>query len=573
MIAGECWLSEIKREKMTKKTKRSPDFADQPRRQRFISLLTLRILTINILTLLIPIGGVLYLDDYREALIASEMAALESQGLTLAAALGAGAVDTGPFGLPALDHSRAIQVVLRIGDALEGRARLFDDDGNMLVDTELRQDGGSVLRSTLPPLDDSSKWAQWVEKFWTQWALMVQDFLTPFYDLPPYREKPIQRGEDFDEVAAALYGERAAMLRSNGDSGMILSVAIPVQRYKQVVGALMISRPGASVTAALGKVRGNILAIFAVALVATVLLSFYLAGTIARPLNRLAAAADRLRNDHDRRTAIPDFGSRGDEIGELSRSFRAMTTALWQRMDAIENFAADVAHEIKNPLTSLRSAVELVTDIKDVKKRRQLLGVIAQDIQRIDRLITDISEASRVDAELSRARRHMVDLGEMLTTLVDTIGDTTSPSIVIRRGKGDHRVMGLPGRLGQVWMNVITNAQSFSPPGGEIIITIDRQKVSGTDWVTVTVDDQGPGVPQESADRIFERFYQERPESEAFGNNSGLGLSIARQVIEAHSGTIKATNRVNDAGIILGARFTIRLPPAIGQAAFRSRSH
>ena len=556
---------------MTKKTSLSADFSDRPRRQRLISLLTLRILTINILTLLIPIGGVLYLDDYQEALIASEVAALESQGLTLAAALGAGAVDTGPFGLPALDHSRAIQVMLRIGDALEGRARLFDDEGNMLVDTELRQDGGSVLRSALPPLDDSSKWEKWVEEFWAQWTRMSRDFLTPFYDLPLYREKPIQRGEDFDEVTVALYGERAAMLRSSGDGGMILSVAVPVQRYKQVVGALMISRPGAAVREALGKVRGNILAIFAVALVATVLLSFYLARTIARPLNRLAKAADQLRNDHNRRAMIPDFGSRGDEIGELSRSFRAMTMALWQRMDAIENFAADVAHEIKNPLTSLRSAVELFTNIKDVKKRRQLFGVIAQDIQRIDRLITDISEASRVDAELSRAERHLIDLDAMLTTLIDTIRDPANPTIVIRRGKGDHRVRGLQGRLGQVWMNVITNAQSFSPPGGEIIVTVDRQKVSGTVWVTVMVDDQGPGIPKESADRIFERFYQERPESEAFGNNSGLGLSIARQIVEAHGGTITATNRVDQGGKILGARFTIRLPSASGQTAFRSR--
>ncbi len=547
-----------------------PVFSDRPRRRRFISLLTLRILTINILTLLIPVGGVLYLDDYREALIASEMAALENQGLALAAALGAGAVVAGPFGLPNLNYSLATQVVWRIGDALEGRARLFDNEGNMLVDTAFKQDGGLVLRSTLPPLDDSSGWGKWAEEFWSRLALLSQDFLTPFYDLPPYRENPIQRGEDFDEVTAALYGERAAILRSGEDGGMILSVAIPVQRYKKVVGALMISRSGLAITAALGKVRGNILAIFAVALVATILLSFYLAGTIARPLNRLAAAADQLRSDHNRRAVIPDFGRRGDEIGELSRSFRAMTAALWQRMDAIEHFAADVAHEIKNPLTSLRSAVELVTDIKDARKRRRLLAVIAQDVQRIDRLITDISEASRVDAELSRSARHPVDLGEMLTTLADTMTDTVpdavadGPPILVQRGPGDHTVMGLEGRLGQVWVNVITNAQSFSPPGGEIIITIDRQRVSGQNWVTVMVDDQGPGIPEDSFDRIFERFYQERPQSETFGNNSGLGLSIARQIIQAHGGTIAAVNRVDDTGTILGARLTVRLPPAAG---------
>jgi two-component system sensor histidine kinase ChvG len=351
---------------------------------------------------------------------------------------------------------------------------------------------------------------------------------------------------------------------------MVISVAVPVQRYRQVVGALMLSTGGEEVEAAMRAIRLDILQVFAVALGVTVLLSLYLAGTIARPINRLAAAAERVRAGRGRHVEIPDFTGRRDEIGNLSRDLRAMTDALWQRMDAIERFAADVAHEIKNPLTSLRSAVETVARVNDPGQQKQLMSIIVDDVHRLDRLISDISDASRLDAELSRDVLVAVDVREVLAALTEieraaATGD--GPTIELQLPDGaDLTVCASEGRLGQVYRNVIVNAQSFSPAAGRIGVRAERIAGGGGDVIVVSVEDEGPGIPEGNLESIFERFYSDRPikgpdgKVEKFGTHSGLGLSISRQIVEAANGRIWAENRRRADGAVCGARFIVELP-------------
>ncbi len=377
---------------------------------------------------------------------------------------------------------------------------------------------------------------------------------------PPYREPNSQHAGDYEEAKRALAGESGAMVRQGADGGLVLTVAVPVQRYRQVLGALMLSRSGAEITQAVREVRFDILKVFTIALAITVLLSIYLAGTIARPIRRLADAAERVRRGHGRHATIPDFTRRGDEVGDLSGALRDMTEALWQRMDAIERFAADVAHELKNPLSWMRSAVETVARLDDPEQQKKLIQIIVDDVQRLDRLISDISDASRLDAELSRAEGEPVDMGEMLETLVDVYRATAAPGGPVyefNRAAGQQlRVQGIERRLVQVFRNLISNAISFSPPGGVIRVRVWRESTA----VRATVSDQGPGIPDGKLEAIFDRFYSERPAGEKFGTHSGLGLSISKQVVNAHGGSVWAENRIDSGGHVIGARFVVELP-------------
>jgi len=378
--------------------------------------------------------------------------------------------------------------------------------------------------------------------------------------LPDYREGRVQTAADYPEVLRALAGESAGMGRNNPQGGLVLSSAVPVQRYRQVLGALMLSKDGSEIEAAVRDRRLDILYVFGVALAVTVLLSVYLARTIAHPVHRLAEAADRVRFGQGRKFEIPDFSRRNDEIGDLSQALRHMTESLWARLDAIEGFAADVAHEIKNPLTSLRSAVETVARVDDPAQQRQLMSIILDDVARLDRLISDISDASRLDAELSRAQTQPIDLAALLDGLAsahNTMRGEAGPQL--RLDVAHHRylvVNGIEDRLGQVLRNLIDNAITFSPPQGTIDLSLRRDGV----WVEISIADEGPGLPEDKLTAIFDRFYTERPKDEKFGTHSGLGLSISKQIVEAHGGTIRAENRVAADGRVRGARFVIRLP-------------
>ena len=359
----------------------------------------------------------------------------------------------------------------------------------------------------------------------------------------------------------ALIGNEERAVRRLSDGQLFLSVAVPVQRLRQVHGALLVSAVGDDIAQAVHAARLAILQAFLLALCVTILLSIFLAQTIARPLRRLAQAAERVRGRTARPAVIPDFSRRADEIGDLSAALAEMTRALQGRIDAIAGFAADVAHEIKNPLTSLRSALETFAGIGaatgDEDKRQRLLAVMQLDIRRLDRLITDISNASRLDAELARDAVERVDLAELLRTLVEvyqTAAEGSLPAIRLELPPGALLVSGVPDRLGQVVRNLVDNAISFSPPGGVVRIGAGRR----SEDLRIIVEDDGPGIPQDKLDAVFERFYSERPEGEAFGGHSGLGLSIARQIVEAHGGRIVAENRAQG-----GARFTVTLLAAL----------
>ena len=540
--------------------------------RRRLSPLTLRILAVNVLALALLVGGLLYLGRYQDRLIAAEMDALEVQARIFATALGEGAVqraqDESEGEAYELSPELARQMVRRLVEATETRTRLFTPDGAPVSDSRvLTGSPGTIQIEELPAPDDRNAF--------TRTAVYLYNWFTDAIpgrdEFPLYREQPGERASQYPDVERALAGEESSTVwrtEARGERpGLVLTVAVPVQRYKQVLGAVMLSHGGAEIDAAIRSVRFDILRIFAVALAVTVLLSFYLAGTIAQPIARLAVAADRVRSGHGRQAEIPDFTARGDEIGELSGTLRDMTAALWARMDAIERFAADVAHEIKNPLTSLRSAVETVSRVNDPDCRERLMAVIADDVQRLDRLISDISNASRLDAELSRAEPEPEDIGAMLTMLADIHAATATaredgqqpPRLTVEIPVGvDLTVPGLEGRLTQVFQNLIANALSFSPPGGTVHIAALREGRT----VAVTVTDQGPGIPEGKEEAIFERFYTERPAGEKFGTHSGLGLSISKQIVEAHGGGITAANRRDSAGDVAGAVFSVRLPVA-----------
>jgi two-component system sensor histidine kinase ChvG len=534
-----------------------------PRRRIFgrgwlVSPLTRRILAVNVLALALLAGGFLYLGKYQASLIGQQIESLKTQDEVFAAALGEGAVldsvDEGEILLPDL----ARQMMRRLVEPTRTRARLFDIAGEIIADSRvLRGPGDTIQVHELPPPEREGAILRVADRIY-DWVVNILPSHTTY---PIYRESASPRAEDYPEVMRALRGEAASAIRSDpATGGLVFSVAIPIQRYKQVLGAVMLSTGSGEIEEELRTVRLELLRIFGVALLVTVLLSFYLAGTIARPIRRLAAAAERARGRRAR-VEIPDFTRRRDEIGDLSRSLREMTDALWQRMSAIESFAADVAHEIKNPLSSLRSAVETAARIEDPANQRRLMAIILNDVQRLDRLISDISDASRLDAELGRGELEPVDIAAMLTALVD-VHDATrtegSPRLVLAITDSDRDliVAGIETRLSQVFRNIIGNAVSFSPPAGEIRLTARHDGRA----VLVTVEDEGPGIPEEKLTAIFDRFYTERPLGEQFGTHSGLGLSISKQIVEAHRGRIWAENRKGPNGGVIGARFSVRLP-------------
>jgi two-component system sensor histidine kinase ChvG len=533
-----------------------PGRTPERRRRRLISPLTRRILALNVLVLMIPVLGLLHLDQYRQSLIAAELDALRTQGRAFALSLGSTAVVGTQFGDERLlpEMARHLMRVLLIDSGV--RARIFGRSGKLLADSfVLVGPGGLVRVIELPPPPGGSIGAV-IGRFLDR----AFNWLPFVGDLPVYREARIQQASHYWEVERALAGASPGMVRVDRRGRLVLSVGVPVQRYRQVLGALLLSSDGADVETAVRSRRLDILVVFAVAFAVTILLSIYLAGTIARPVRQLAEAADRVRSGQGRRVEIPDFRRRRDEIGDLSGALRDMTEVLWVRLDAIESFAADVAHEIKNPLTSLRSAVETVSRVEDPEQQKKLMSIILDDVQRLDRLISDISDASRLDAELSRALTETVDVGRLLGLLVEArqaSAAETGPQLRLEiRGSGSLVVQGIEGRLGQVLRNLVNNAVTFSPPDGAIDLAAWRED----SWVVITVSDQGPGIPDDKLSAVFDRFYSERPETEKFGTHSGLGLSISKQIVEAHGGSIHAENRRDGTGKATGARFVIRLP-------------
>jgi two-component system, OmpR family, sensor histidine kinase ChvG len=546
------------------------------------SSLTRRIVVLNLAALIALVGGILYLNQFREGLIDARVQALLTQGEIMASAVAASAT-TGSSSIhidpeklleqqatedetpsddasPSLDFpinpERVAPLLRRVVTPTKLRARVYDRDGTLILDSRSLFLGGDIVRSDLPPPTPPSA----LERGWTWLKLLFTR-----QELPIYRELGPQNGKGYSEVATALAGSPATLVRINERGESIISVAVPIQRFKAVLGVLLLStRPG-EVDAIVTAERLAILRVFAVAAAVTVTLSILLAGTIAGPVRRLAEAAERVRHGVKSRQAIPDFSDRSDEIGHLSAALRDMTEALFNRIEAIESFAADVSHELKNPLTSLRSAVETLPLARNEDARARLLAVIQHDVRRLDRLISDISDASRLDAEMQREQAEPVDSVRLLkavTSIANNVdrGDGVSVRLTVPSGLPANAliVSGHDLRLGQVVTNLVENARSFSPKGGEVRVGLRR--VRGD--VEIVVDDDGPGVPDHARQRIFERFYTDRPEDQGFGQNSGLGLSISKQIVEAHGGRIWVENRC-EGERVLGARFIVRLPAQV----------
>lgn len=526
------------------------------RRRRFSSL-TWRILAVNVLALALLGGGLLFLGAYRQSLIDAELQSLKTQAQVFSAAVGEGAVVDAVGTSVQLTPQRARDMMRRLVEPTKTRAQLLDAKGAVIVDTAVLGSASTAVQiDTLPPIEQGDALHRTVAEIYDWIVARV-----PWSDDEASIAMPVRKPVEDPVVQRAFAGDVAAAARGLGPK-LTLSAAAPVQYYKQVLGAVVLSSDGAGIEQTVRSVRFAIIKLFGVALGLTVLLSIYLAGTIARPVRLLAAAAERVRHGHGRKVTIPDFTARGDEIGDLSGALRDMTSTLLLRMDAIEHFAADVAHEIKNPLTSLRSAVETAARVADPEKQRKLLAVVLEDVARLDRLITDISDASRLDAELSRDESSVVPVARMLAALVDLYRDTAKPNgpqlmlDLSESPSSELAVTGTEEQLVRVFRNLIDNAISFSPRGGTIAIRARRKD----DVVRILVEDEGPGIPDSKLAAIFDRFYTERPPGEAFGKHSGLGLAISKQIIEAHHGLIRAENRHDQIGNLMGARFTVDLP-------------
>ncbi|WP_183734615.1 MULTISPECIES: sensor histidine kinase [unclassified Rhizobium] len=549
------------------------------------SSLTRRIVFFNLAALLVLVGGILYLNQFREGLIDARVESLLTQGEIIAGAVSASAsVDTNSITIDPqkllelqagqsitpvpndedlefpIDPEKVAPVLRRLISPTRTRARIFDADANLLLDSRHLYSRGQVLRFDLPPVEEEKQtWGEW-------FTALFNKALQPG-NLPVYKEAPGGDGSIYPEVMNALTGVRGAVVRTTEKGELIVSVAVPIQRFRAVLGVLLLSTQAGDIDNIVHAERLAIMRVFGVATLVNVLMALVLSSTIANPLRRLSAAAIRVRRGAKEREEIPDFSARQDEIGNLSIALREMTTALYDRIDAIESFAADVSHELKNPLTSLRSAVETLPLAKSDDSKKRLMDVIQHDVRRLDRLISDISDASRLDAELARVDAGSVDLEVFLRDLIDVSRQIRSTKkkvdidyAVDRKPNVKTRfvVKGHDLRIGQIITNLIENARSFVPEqDGKITVRLVRTRSR----CVVYIEDNGPGIQAENIDRIFERFYTDRPESEGFGQNSGLGLSISRQIAEAHGGSLRAENIVDDeSGKLLGARFILALP-------------
>ncbi len=502
------------------------------------------IVVLNLLGLAILIGGSLVLNELRQGLITAKVDSLTLQGELIANVIDQTATRGDPE--PALDADRAADVLQSLFIPRSQRARLFDTEGHVLADSYIVAD-----RVEVAPLPPARKPGQ------PHFALS--------FPRPGAQEKAeIAKRALAKEVGLAEQGDRAAGIRVTESGRRVVSVSIPIEHVRAVLGVLTLE--SGDVDQIIAAQREALTPFILMAVAVTLFSSLMLTQLVAQPVLRLARAADRVRLSRARAIALPDLAKRNDELGDLTRSLEDMTHALSERMEEIERFAADVAHELRNPMTSIRSAVETLPLVKAAAPRERLLKILAQDVGRLERLITDISNASRLDAELSRESPTPFDLARMLSDTCAFYEATVRPGRIHVRFveaavSEPMRVTGREGPLGQVFRNLIDNARSFSPPGGEVRVSLRREggRIGGE--VVARVEDDGPGIPPENLETVFERFYTSRPKGAAFGGNSGLGLAIARQIVQAHGGRIWAENRIAGESIV-GAVFFVALPAA-----------
>ena len=566
----------------------------------FAQSLARRIFFSNVLGLLVLLIGIFWVSQQHALLITAKRDSLRVQAEIIAAAIAANAsvstnditFDAGrqpeveaikaPFrddGFAALDDLelsiRPDQVgpVIRklIQPVHNTRARIYDREGELVVDTHR-----VINHKPAPRLDENGEPVKEKVRVKTSWTRLLSYF--DGTDLPIYQEIGAANGTYYPEVRQAIRGAKPLpMLLLTEEGHQIVSLAVPIQRRNATLGALLLStRPG-EIDDILMRERWIFLSVATMALLTTLAASMQLSRSIAEPVRRLSAAADQVSKSINARADLPDYSERRDEVGRMAGAFRRMTAALYRRIEASEKFAADVAHELKNPLTAARSTAESMSYARTPEQREQLAEQIQSELKRLNRLITDVANASRLDAELARQETEVMDLGKSLAGLVDVLADihgthrhTLVSLEVLPKANGDrrHLVKGHEGRLGQVVTNLVDNAASFSPERGKVIA---RLRTVGNE-VELSVEDEGPGMPEDKLEAIFARFYSDRPQSDGtIGKNSGLGLSISREIVTAHGGRIWAENRRGAAsadgtpGPIVGARFVVRLPAVAGR--------
>ncbi len=543
------------------------------------SSLARRIIVLNLAGLAVMVVGILFLNQWRTGLIEARVQSLRVQGEIIAAAIAASAtvnsdvITVNPDRLLELQGNDTVSPLSFFDPSLEfpinpervaplmrnlvtptrTRARIYDEGGLLILDSSNLYARGEVLRQITKPQDNGSF-------FLFDWWNAFMDWL-PGDDYPQYQELGADEGTKYPEVASALSGATAAIVRVDPKHQLVVSVAVPIQRLRSNVGALLLSTQPGDIDQIATAERWGILRLALVAAAVQIILSLLLAGTIAGPLRRLAGAAEEVHSTVNNRAEIPDFSHRTDEVGHLSKALRSMTSALYNRIEAIERFAADVAHELKNPLTSLRSAVETLPRARRAEDRERLNAIIQHDVRRLDRLISDISNASRLDAELARQSAERVDIAQLADAMVSIQKDVAANrkvEVVLEKHVSRYSpiVLGHDSRLAQVLNNLIDNAVSFSPEDGKVLVLVRTDESS----VTITVTDEGPGIRGDIT-RIFQRFYTDRPDGEHFGDHSGLGLAISKQIVEGHGGTITAANREDRSG----AQFTVRLRRAAAE--------
>ncbi len=519
-------------------------------RRTFTSRLAWTIIGVNLAALAVLLAGMWALTENRRGLVDAKVDSLTAQAEIIANIITETSVSGDAPG-PRMDADGAREVLRRLSQLYvpdETRALLYEPGPRRIADSDLI--AGAVEQSALPAPGEAAAAGPGL---WRR----IEDAVSGLF-LNAEERARLDR-DLIEEVKAAFEtGEPQAGLRRGPDGERIVSVTIPIQLIQAVVGT--VTYESYDFDELIAAERAAILPYALTAFIAIMTGALWLTGSIARPVRRLADAARAVRLAGGRRVPLPDMSRRRDEIGDMGRAFTAMTDALYDRLDAIESFAADVSHEIKNPLTSIRSAAEILPLAKDAARRDKLIAVIQHDVKRLDRLITDISNASRLDAELAREDVSVIDLGRLLTDLSALEmgpGDAGSgrPEVRLKTQGSDLKIRGHEGPLSRVFINLIENAVTFSPPDGVVTISI-RRVGTAHGRIIVEVSDEGPGIPPDNLETIFQRFYTQRPEGAAFGSHSGLGLAIARQIVSAHGGRISAANRSDRTG----ARFTVDLP-------------
>jgi two-component system sensor histidine kinase ChvG len=497
------------------------------------SSLTTRILAVNIIALGLMAASLFYIDSYRKQLLAERFNLAEAEALITADALAA-----------APPRQRG-NLLAAIGSERRLRLRYYNPKGKMIADSFELAGPAFVLADPA-----GQPWYQTAGRSIDR----GMDFVLGAPPVPAYADSGNAPADFWPElIEAKATGRTVVMQRYAPDRTPVITAAVSVGKKGE---QLLVLRNSPDITQAVRDARQNLAIVVGVALIVSIQLSLFLARTIVKPLRLLVRAAVRVRLGRDREVVVPRLPERRDEIGLLARAISDMTTGLRQRIDAVESFAADVAHEIKNPLASLRSALESLEKVRDPELREQLLGIAAHDVQRIDRLVSEIAEASRIDAELSRTTFEPVDLVALVNALAkarDERGENGGHPIEVAHYGGAPIVLGEAARLERVIENLLDNAVSFSPPDAAIEVEI----AGHDDVIELSVCDHGPGIGPQEREKVFERFHSLRPAGEDFGSHSGLGLAIARTIVEAHDGRLSVHGRL-DGGT--GARLVVELP-------------